>query len=107
MEIVPHLPDVGQLRPQASRSNELGDADLESATKGFEAIFLRQFLSQSLKPLLHDTPGSQATGSGIYQSMISEVLADNLAQAGKFGFSSMLQVQLQDNSPDGKFFKSH
>ena len=103
MEIVPQLSDVGTELPQVSRLNELGDADLESATKGFEAIFLRQFLSQSLKPLLHDTPGSQATGSGIYQSMISEVLADNLAQTGKFA-SSMLQMQLQDGSPDRRFF---
>lgn len=100
MEIGAQLADVGHLQPQINRSDELGNADLETATKGFEAIFLRQFLSQSLKPLLHDTPGSQATGSGIYQSMISEVLADNLAQTGKFGFSSMLQVQLQDNPPD-------
>ena len=60
MEIVPHLQDVGQLRPQVSRSNELGDADLESATKA-EAIFTAVRDHQTL---LHDTPGSQATGSG-------------------------------------------
>ena len=100
MEIGSQIADMSHLRPQVHRADALGNTELESATKGFEAIFIRQFLSQSLKPLLHDTPGSQATGSGIYQSMISEVLADNLAQTGKFGFSSMLQVQLQDNPAD-------
>lgn len=95
MEIGAQLPEVNRMGLPAAVSGEREDVDLEAATKGFEAIFLRQFLSQSLKPLLHDTPGSQTTGSGIYQSMISDVLADNLAQTEKFGFSSMLQIQLR------------
>ena len=96
MEIGSDRIDVNLVNAPLGMPDKLDDAKLEAATKGFEAIFLRQFLSQSLKPLLHDTPGSQTTGSGIYQSMISEVLADNLAQSEKFGFSSMLQIQLQD-----------
>lgn len=96
MEIGSQLSQVDPIQGQASTPEIPRDAELEAATKGFEAIFLRQFLSQSLKPLIHDTPGSQTTGSAIYQSMISEVLADNLAQTEKFGFSSMLQIQLRD-----------
>lgn len=100
MEIGFEVSEVSHIGPHEALIKERADAELEDATKGFEAIFLRQFLSQSLKPLLHDVPGSQATGSGIYQSMISEVLADNLAQTEKFGFSSMLQIQLQDSVSD-------
>lgn len=100
MEIGAQLSEVNRTELPAAVPEKREDAELEAATKGFEAIFLRQFLSQSLKPLLHDTPGSQSTGSGIYQSMISDVLADNLAQTEKFGFSSMLQIQLRDGAPE-------
>ena len=75
-------------------SKESKAEGLEDATRNFEAILLRQFIGEALKPLLHDTLGSQVAGAGVYQQMISEVIADNLAQSGDFGFSSMLQIQL-------------
>jgi Rod binding domain-containing protein len=80
--------------PVAASSNR--QEQLVEASKGFEAVFLRQFLGQALKPLLHDTPGANSAGAGIYQGMITEAIADNLAESGEFGFSSMLQFQLAE-----------
>lgn len=67
---------------------------LDQATKQFEAIFLRQFLEKAMKPLLHETPGASMAGAGIYQYMMTDVLANSLAGQGQFGFSNMLQMQL-------------
>jgi len=91
--IQPFSPNGAPITP-LDRPSSKDAAKLEEASKGFEAVFLRQFLGQALKPLLHDTPGSNSAGAGIYQSMVTEAIAENLAESGEFGFSSMLQFQL-------------
>lgn len=73
--------------------------EVKETTQQFEAIFLRQFIGQALKPLLHDTLGSQVAGAGIYQQMVTDTIAEKLAQGGEFGFSSMLQSQLIEKAP--------
>lgn len=89
------LPPEAQSAAQPKAKNEAATAaELKKAAEDFEAIFLKQFLGQALKPLLHNTLGSQATGAGVYQHMITDVIAENLSQGGDFGFSTMLQVQL-------------
>ncbi|MFO7724817.1 MAG: hypothetical protein R6V45_04630 [Oceanipulchritudo sp.] len=79
---------------QASSATDGGIKDLHQATEKFEAIFLRQFLGKALEPLLHNTPGSNAAGAGVYQYMITDALAGSLAEQGQFGFSSLLRMQL-------------
>lgn len=97
LEVNPELMamQASPLGTKAGSASAPLDADkLAEASKDFEAVFLKQFISQALKPILHDTPGSQVAGAGVYQHMISDIIADNLASNGDFGFSSMLQAQL-------------
>ena len=70
------------------------DPKLVEATRQFEALFLRQFLGNALKPVLHETPESKGPGSGIYQFMMTDVIAQSLTQQEHFGISSLLQMQL-------------
>lgn len=73
---------------------------LEEASRQFEAIFLRQFLGDALKPILHEAPGMSGQGSQIYNYMITDAIAGKLSESGAFGFSSLLQMQLAGGMPD-------
>lgn len=79
---------------KAAENGSVSAAELKKAAEDFEAVFLKQFLGQALKPMLHKTLGSQAAGAGIYEHMITDVIAKNLSRGGDFGFSTMLQAQL-------------
>ncbi len=68
--------------------------ELKGASQKFEAFLLQQFLGQALKPLLHDSLGSNAPGSHIYQHMMTDTIASQLSQEESFGFASLLQMQL-------------
>lgn len=70
--------------------------ELVNATRQFEAVFLRQFLGDALKPLLHATPGANGPGAGIYQYMMTDVIANSLTQDEHFGMASLLQMQLSE-----------
>ena len=97
-EIVPTLtPSPGTL-PQGPAD----PARLEAAAKEFEAVFLRQFLGESMKPLLHPTPGSEAPGRQIYEYFVTDALAGELSEKGLFGFSSLLQMQLTQGPSMGE-----
>lgn len=74
------------------------DPELIEATRQFEAVFLRQFLGDALKPILHATPGSDGPGAGIYQYMMTDVIANSLTKQEQFGMASLLQMQLGEQS---------
>lgn len=97
-EIVPTLTGSPGAMPQGSAD----PARLEAAAKEFEAVFLRQFLGESLKPLLHPTPGSEAPGGQIYEYFVTDALAGELSEKGLFGFSSLLQMQLTQGPSAGE-----
>ena len=63
-------------------------AKAAEAARQFEGILLRQFLSESMKPLLQGGPGGQ-----VYGYLLTESLAGSLVKAGGLGLSSILQAQ--------------
>lgn len=63
------------------------------AAQNFEAILLRQFLSESMQPMLQGGPGGQ-----VYGYLITESLADSMSKAGGLGLSSILQAQFSKGS---------
>lgn len=76
-------------RPDAPSS----PAGIEEASRQFEAIMLRQFLGESMKPLLN-APGMQ-----VYGYLVTDSLADSLSKGGGLGLSSILQAQLGKEQP--------
>ncbi|MEX0322951.1 MAG: hypothetical protein AB3N63_12380 [Puniceicoccaceae bacterium] len=89
--VVPHI-------QQAQSAQSVKDAELIDATQKFEAVFLRQFLGDALKPLLHATPGSDGPGAGFYQYMMTDVIANSLTSQEQFGMASLLQMQLGEQA---------
>ena len=74
-------------RPEAS-------AKVGEVSRQFEAILLRQFLSESMKPLLEGGPSGQ-----VYGYLLTDTLADSLSKGGGMGLSSVLQAQLGKEQP--------
>ena len=62
---------------------------LGEASQQFEAILLRQFLSESMKPLLEGGPSGQ-----VYGYLLTDTLADSMSKGGGLGLSSVIQAQL-------------
>jgi peptidoglycan hydrolase FlgJ len=77
-------------------------ADIKKAAAQFEAIIMRQLLAPSIEPLMSGGLGGGAegasSGGGIYGHMMTEVLADNLAQSGGIGLGKMLEKQFSPAS---------
>jgi Rod binding domain-containing protein len=84
--------DAISLSRSGSHSQNAGE--LRASTEQFEAILIRQYLSEALKPLFSDSLMGQASGSHLYQYMITDALASELSKDSTFGIASLLQMQL-------------
>lgn len=77
---------AGQASPQAK-------AELEKTAKAFEAIFLRQMISNMRSASL----GDGLTDNGAtqqFRDMSDSRTADNMAETGRFGIAELLMRQL-------------
>ena len=66
---------------------------LAAATREFEAILLKQYLGEALKPLTKGGPG-MGGGNVVYGYLVTDALAHGLSSSGVFGFSNLLQGQV-------------
>jgi|GEM_PF-772854 flagellar protein FlgJ len=86
-------------KPGRSRSDTPTPEDIKKASAQFEAIIMRQLIGPSIEPIMSGglgggkSPGGSA-GAGVYGQMMTEVLADKLAQGGGLGLGKMLEQQL-------------
>lgn len=66
---------------------------LQAATREFEAVLLRQYLNEAMRPL---TENGSTFGSSnpVYGYLITDALAGGLAAGGVFQFSNLMQAQL-------------
>ena len=66
---------------------------LAAAAQEFEAVLLRHYLSEALRPVTES--GALFGGNNqVYSYLITDSLARGLSAGGVFGFSSLLQAQL-------------
>jgi len=69
------------------------ESKLATASVEFEALLLRQFLSEALKPLTEN--GDSFGGKNpVYGYFITDTLATSLSESGAFGYSNLIQAQL-------------
>lgn len=79
----------------ASSSQVPQKEKVAEVSRQFEALLLRQILSDAQKPLFKSALlESGGTTSAIYQDMVATQLADRISQGGTFGFARALQQQL-------------
>ncbi|MGN6385673.1 MAG: rod-binding protein [Verrucomicrobiota bacterium] len=75
----------------------LSESDkIKEVSRQFEAVLLKQILSQSQKSGVSGgalSSGSNSSNS-IYQDMITEQMADRISRGGSFGFAQVIEKQL-------------
>jgi Rod binding domain-containing protein len=81
---------------QVSEQDKVGEA-----CRQFEAVLLRQILSQAQKPLFKSSLfPSGGTANAIYEDMVTQQLADRISEGGTFGFASVLKREMSPASGD-------
>lgn len=69
------------------------DTKLSKACDQFEGMIVRQILSDGMKPMLAQPLGSGSTGSGTYDYMVTDTLANGISGKNAMGISHLLQAQ--------------
>lgn len=87
---------------QISEEEKIG-----GVSRQFEAVLLRQFLSEAQKPLLNPKNGMTGAANDIYKDMIVNVLGDEISKSGNFGLAKYFQAQMSapkkaGGDPDAK-----
>ena len=78
-----------------AQNNKLTETEkIDEVARQFEAILLRQFLSEATKPMLSQDEGMNPAQKSIYQDMITNTLADTISQSGEFGLAQAFRHQL-------------
>jgi Rod binding domain-containing protein len=72
---------------------------IAEASRQFEAMLLRQILSESQKPMINSEFTDNSTASGIYQDFIVNQMSDSLSKSGKLGFAKIFEDQLTPHQP--------
>ena len=98
MSSVSLSPLLGVTDPASIQRSMRGTTQSGSAQKAaeqFEAILVRQLLGDAMKPMLGTgIDGAKAPGGDVYQYMVTDVVAQSVAQGGGLGIAKMLVTQL-------------
>jgi peptidoglycan hydrolase FlgJ len=95
--------DIGAVKPKASQiplENLAGNPNVSQgdkvreASRQFEAVLLRQILSEARKTVVSSTANTKSSSAGIYDDMINNQMADSISKSGSFGLAKSLQAQL-------------
>lgn len=87
-------PTSGDLNPASAPGGVKKQADPTEVSRQFEAILVRQILSESMKSLLENGKDGQ-----VYGYFITEALADGITKGGGLGLRSVLETQLRQSAP--------
>ena len=79
--------------PAASKASTQDAKKIEDSAKQFEAMMVRQIIGEAFKPST-TAKGQSMPGSDIYQSFMTDTVADNISKGGSLGISHLLQSQL-------------
>jgi Rod binding domain-containing protein len=63
-------------------------------SRQFEAVLLKQILTEARKPVIQSECNLDSGTSKIYQDMVTQNLADSISKSGTLGLARSLQTQL-------------
>jgi Rod binding domain-containing protein len=75
---------------------------IEAVSHAFEAVLLRQILSECQKPVFKSKYVDNSSTQGIYRDMAVEQMANSIAKSNTFGLAASLSSGLQRQSGAGK-----
>lgn len=85
----PNEVETGALSTKKPDGKSNKPEDIQHASQQFEAILLRQFLTESMGPMLQGGPSGQVFGY-----MVTDSLASSISEGGGLGLAHILQSQL-------------
>jgi len=68
---------------------------IAEASRQFEAVLLRQILSDARKPVFKSSLTEKSATSAIYDDMVTSQFADSISRSGEFGLARSLASQLK------------
>lgn len=78
---------------QVSESEKVAEV-----SRAFEAVLLRQILSESQRPVFQSSSVGNSSVDGIYRDMVVNQMADDISKSGSFGLGKSLAHELQRQS---------
>ena len=90
------------LESLANNQHLTEDQKIGEASQQFEAILLRQFLSESQKTVIKSEFTDNSTAAGIYQDFITNQMADSLSRSGGIGLAKTFTHQLTHHHASAK-----
>jgi Rod binding domain-containing protein len=64
-------------------------------SRAFEAVLLRQILSESQRPVFQSKYVGNSTADGIYRDLIVNQMSEDISKSGSFGVGKSLARELQ------------
>jgi Rod binding domain-containing protein len=71
---------------------------IKQASSAFEAVMLRQILTESMQPVFPSKFVGNSTSDAIYRDEMVNQLAENISKSGSFGLGKSLAAELQRQS---------
>jgi Rod binding domain-containing protein len=89
-------PVAADINPEslAGNSSLSEKQKIAEASRQFEAMLLRQILSEAQKPVITSEFTDNSTAAGIYQDFIVNQMSDSLSKSGALGFAKIFEQQL-------------
>lgn len=79
-----------------SNNSKLTQQDkLKEVSRQFEAILLRQVLTEAQKPLVKSKYNNSSVAGEVYRDLITNEMADQISRSGSLGLGHSLDKQLQ------------
>ncbi len=91
----PHVKASAVPFDQLAGNPNISEKDkVKEACRQFEAILLRQILSESRKTVIKSSEKGDSNETDIYNDMIDNQMADSISRSGSFGLAKSLENQL-------------
>jgi peptidoglycan hydrolase FlgJ len=78
----------------AANPNVSKEDKVKEACRQFEAVLLRQVLSEARKTVITSSEKKDSNETDIYNDMVNNQLADSISHSGAFGLAKSLEKQL-------------
>ena len=100
MDIVPlhsHRVDAAHVPlDRMAASKQVPESEkVAEVSRAFEALLLRQILTESQRPVFKSPYTGNSTADGIYRDLIVNQMAETISKSGSFGVGKSLAHELQ------------
>ena len=94
-EIVDYRKTASAVHAAIEEAEKAAEAKIDEVSRQFEAVILRNFLKDSLKPVFKTYLNKENSQNSIYRYHLVDSLAESMSERQALGISNILQMQLK------------